>query len=117
MPEHEVTWRKCDYCDLTYFIGAVLSPRTHLYSPIALSEVPEDEVGNFRIDWDNEQEVFDEDDSSIGVHPVVVYGTGVYRPHSPSHFLEDIHVIGDGDGVWFPRLRMRNFKMPMEERV
>jgi hypothetical protein len=113
---YEPTWRKCDDCDLPYFIGVVLSPRNHKWSPIPLSLVPTNDVpGNFQIDWRQEyKEVFDADGDSIGHHPVVVYGVGHYRPHNPSHFLEPIHV-DDTQREWRPKQRLGNFKLAMDD--
>jgi hypothetical protein len=39
----------------------------------------------------------------------VVYGAGIYRPHNPSHFLDDPH------GEHTPRQRLHNFRLLMDE--
>jgi hypothetical protein len=106
---YEPHWRRCDDCDVTFFIGATLNPRNHKWRPIPLSAF-EDQEGNFDVDWNQSQvEVFDADNNSLGVHPVVVYGTGVYRPHNPSHFLDHSH------GEDQPRQRLHNFRLLMDD--
>jgi len=106
---YEPTWRKCDECEIAYFIGATLNPRNHQWRPIPLSLYPDAE-GNFEIDWRQDlKEVWDADNNSLGVHPVVVYGVGIYRPHNPSHFLDDLH------GEDRPRQRLHNFRLLMDE--
>ena len=112
----EPTWRKCDECDVAYFIGATLNPRNHKYAPIPLSLVPDNEIsGNFQIDWRQELiEVYDADGTTLGSHPVVVYGMGPYRPHNPSHFLDDIHVQ-EGNTTHQPKPRLNNFRLRMDD--
>lgn len=111
----EPQWRKCDECDTPYFIGAVRNPRNHNYAPIPLSLAPDGVPGNFDIPrLQYVEEVFDRDNESLGNQIVVVYGNGIYRPHNPSHFLDDIHV-NENDDVWTHRTRMNNFKMRMDD--
>lgn len=106
---YEPTWRKCDECEVAFFIGATLNPRNHKWRPIPLSVYPDAE-GNFEIDWNQARvEVFDANDLNLGEHPVVVYGAGMYRPHNPSHFL------GDSHGETSRRQRLHNFRLLMDE--
>lgn len=115
--EYEPAWRICDECQGSYFIGAVHNPRrNHKIAPIALSRVPSAEVvGNFQVDITRALvRVYDADDVTLGMVPIVIYGIGPYRPHNPSHFLDDIHVH-EGDSEWKPTRRPNNFKMRMDD--
>ena len=113
--EREPVWIRCDDCDTPYFIGAVMNPRNHKWRPLPLSMAPESVRGNFAIAWNQpQQEVFQFDGVSLGLRPVVVYGLGVYIPHSPSHFLDDIHGEHQGE-QWEPKVRQHNFKLAMED--
>jgi hypothetical protein len=110
-------WFRCDECDTPYFIGAVMNPRNHKWRPIPLSLAPDSVVGNFRIDWDQDSvEVFQFDGVSLGPRPIVVYAVGAYIPHSPSHFLDDVHgEHAEHSERWTPKTRLHNFKLAMED--
>lgn len=114
--EREPYWRRCDECDVLYFIAGVYNPRVRLMSPIPISRVHDPSViGNFRIDWSQGlTSLVDADDNFLGEHPVVVYGQGPFRPHNPSHFLDDIHVH-PGDARYILRRRVNNFRMRMDD--
>lgn len=119
--EHEdverLIWRQCDECDVLYFIAAVFNPRRRRYSPIAISLVDDPAVrGNFAIAWrQGRLEVFDADERQLGSVPIVTYGQGRFRPHNPSHFLDDLHRIPDGATQWEPTRRLHNPKLRMED--
>jgi hypothetical protein len=97
-----------------------MNPRNHKWRPLAVSLTEELSdgtfiPGNFRVDWRQAVvEVHDRDNHSLGLCPVLVYGEGLYRPHSPGHFLEDSHV-NDGNSVWVPTVRAHNPALAMDE--
>lgn len=111
MRESDIEWRQCDECDTPYFIAAVRNPRRDLYSILPVSRAPEDVPGNFSV-TEHEEEVRDAEGMDYGRRPLVVYGQGDYRPHNPSHFLDEVHA---DEPARQRKLQGNNLRLAMDE--